>query len=105
MAKPSSRSTTPPDALPHDAGGRRSDETGAEWTDRYVLCEHLLDPREAPPRQRFESIARFCRDLIAERWVRTREARDLAHPKRTYYLSMEFLIGRMLNNNMRNLLA
>ena len=92
-----------------DAVTRRMKDLGLtgqddRWADRYVLCEHLLDPRE-PPAARFESIARFCRDLIAERWVKTREAREKAHPKRTYYLSMEFLIGRMLNNNIRNLAA
>src|SRR5262249_29956662 len=81
--------------------------TGADddWTDRYLLCEHIVDPREARPRQRFEAVARFCRDLIAHRWVKTRETRERAHPKRTYYLSMEFLMGRMLNNNMGNLAA
>jgi starch phosphorylase len=68
-----------------------------EWTDRYLLCEHLVDPPTARARQRFEAVARFCRDLIAHRWVKTRETRERAHPKRTYYLSMEFLIGRMLN--------
>src|SRR5262245_66493014 len=76
-----------------------------DWTDRYLLCEHIVDPQSARPRQRFEAVARFCRDLIAHRWVKTRETRERAHPKRTYYLSMEFLMGRMLNNNMRNLAA
>jgi starch phosphorylase len=76
-----------------------------DWTDRYVLYEHLLDPPEARPRQRFEAVARFIRDLIAHRWVKTRQARENANPKRVYYLSMEFLIGRTLNNNMMNLAA
>jgi starch phosphorylase len=76
-----------------------------EWTDRYLLCEHLVDPPTARARQRFEAVARFSRDLIAHRWVKTRETRERANPKRTYYLSMEFLIGRMLNNNIRNMAA
>ena len=59
----------------------------------------------ARPRQRFEAVARFIRDLVAHRWVKTRQARENANPKRIYYLSMEFLIGRTLNNNMMNLAA
>jgi starch phosphorylase len=80
-------------------------EKDADWTDRYLLCEHLVDPDTARPRQRFEAVARFCRDLIAHRWVKTRQARELATPKRIYYLSMEFLIGRALSNNIMNIAA
>jgi starch phosphorylase len=76
-----------------------------EWTDRYLLCEHLVDPPTARARQRFEAVARFSRDLIAHRWVKTRQARESANPKRIYYLSMEFLIGRTLNNNLINMAA
>jgi starch phosphorylase len=76
---------------------------GDDWTDRYLLCEHIVEPRTATARQRFEAMARFIRDLIAHRWVKTRQAREQANPKRIYYLSMEFLIGRSLNNNMVNL--
>jgi starch phosphorylase len=87
---------------------RRLDRLGLsghedDWTDRYLLCEHLLDPAAARPRQRFEAVARFCRDLIAHRWVKTRETRERAHPKRIFYLSMEFLIGRSLFNNVMNM--
>src|SRR5215467_5821781 len=73
--------------------------TGREdtWADRYVLCEHVVDPPSARARQRYEAVARFTRDLIAHRWVKTREARERSNPKRVYYLSMEFLIGRTLN--------
>ncbi|HEY7058187.1 MAG TPA: glycogen/starch/alpha-glucan phosphorylase [Vicinamibacterales bacterium] len=77
--------------------------TDDEWTDRYLLCEHLLDPSTARPRQRFEAVARFVRDLLAHRWVKTRNTRETADPKRVYYLSMEFLIGRSLQNNVMNL--
>src|SRR6516164_10976121 len=71
-----------------------------DWTDRYLLCGHLVDPRQAKPRQRFEAVAAFVRDLVAHRWVKTRQARENAEPKRVYYLSMEFLIGRTLSNNV-----
>jgi len=75
------------------------------WIDRYVLCNHLVDPASAMPRQKFEATARFIRDLVAHRWERTRLARAEANPKRVHYLSMEFLIGRTLRNNMMNLAA
>jgi starch phosphorylase len=76
-----------------------------QWADRYLLCEHVLDPPLARPRQKFEALARFMRDLIAHRWVKTREAREHDNPKRIYYLSLEFLIGRSLNNNIINMAA
>jgi starch phosphorylase len=74
-----------------------------EWTDRYLLCHHLVDPKTARPRQQFEALAAFVRDLVAHRWVKTRHSREAADPKRVYYLSMEFLIGRTLSNNVINL--
>jgi len=69
------------------------------------LCNHLVDPRLASARKRFEAVSRIIRDLLAHRWVKTRRAREQANPKRVYYLSMEFLIGRTLNNNIMNLAA
>src|SRR5262245_51345464 len=75
------------------------------WTERYLLCQHLVDPPIADSRQRFEATSRFIRDLIAHRWVRTRRAREHGTPKRIHYLSMEFLLGRMLRNNIMNLTA
>ena len=74
-----------------------------DWADRYLLCEHVVDASTARPRQRFEAVARFVRDLVAHRWIKTRQAREAANPKRVYYLSMEFLIGRALSNNIMNL--
>jgi starch phosphorylase len=77
---------------------------GDPWLDRYLLRDHLIDPPTGRPRQKFEAMARFVRDLLAHRWVKTRITREKANPKRVYYLSMEFLIGRTLNNNIMNLL-
>jgi starch phosphorylase len=77
----------------------------SDWTERYLLCDQLVDPQLARPRQRFEALARSLRDLLAHRWIKTRQARERGNPKRVYYLSMEFLIGRSLANNVVNLLA
>ena len=81
--------------------------TGHEdsWADRYLLCNLLLSPSSATPRQKFEATGRFIRDLIAHRWNKTRIAREQTEPKRIYYMSMEFLLGRTLRNNMMNLAA
>ncbi len=76
-----------------------------EWTDRYLLCNHLLRPSSAGERQKFEAISRFIRDLVAHRWAKTRSAREETNAKRVYYMSMEFLLGRTLRNNMMNLAA
>jgi glycogen phosphorylase len=89
---------------------RRLDRLGLaghedQWAERYLLCQHLLDPLDAKSREKFEATGRFIRDLIAHRWVKTRHARDQAAPKRIHYLSMEFLLGRTLRNNIMNLCA
>ncbi|HEY4209881.1 MAG TPA: glycogen/starch/alpha-glucan phosphorylase [Steroidobacteraceae bacterium] len=76
-----------------------------QWTERYVLCEQLVALEDATSRQKFESTSRFIRDLVAHRWAKTRRERDAAAPKRIHYLSMEFLLGRTLRNNMMNLAA
>ena len=76
-----------------------------QWTERYLLCEQLVDPLAAVSRQKFDATSRFIRDLVAHRWVMTRRARERADPKRIHYLSLEFLLGRTLRNNVMNLAA
>ena len=51
----------------------------------------------------YRSLSIVLRDRLMERWKRTRQAHDQADCKRTYYLSLEFLIGRVLCNAMFNL--
>jgi len=57
----------------------------------------------ATPRDWYSTTAYTVRDHVIERWVKTIEAYTENDPKRIYYLSLEFLIGRMLSNAALNL--
>src|SRR5689334_2614529 len=80
--------------------------TGADDAlfERRLVLDHVIDPKEAGPREQFEALSAAVRDVLAQRWVKTRQHHDRANPKQVYYLSMEFLIGRSLANNVANLL-
>jgi glycogen phosphorylase len=71
--------------------------------DRHLVFDDVIDPQQATRRQRFEAVARSLRDLLAARWLKTQQTYDAANPKWVYYLSMEFLVGRSLTNNVVNL--
>jgi glycogen phosphorylase len=72
--------------------------------ERHLLFDDVIDPAAAEGRERFEAAARSVRDVLSQRWVKTERTYDRENPKRIYYLSMEFLIGRSLTNNVTNLL-
>ena len=73
--------------------------------DRHLVFDYAIDPDLASDRERYEAVARSLRDVLALRWLRTKKTHYKADPKRAYYFSMEFLIGRSLANNVTNLLA
>jgi glycogen phosphorylase len=72
--------------------------------DRHLVFDYAIDPDLATPRERYEAVARSLRDVLALRWLRTKQTYDRVDPKRVYYFSMEYLIGRSLANNVTNLL-
>ncbi len=72
--------------------------------ERHLLFDDVIAPAAAGPREQFEAAARSARDVLSQRWVLTESTYDSQNPKRIYYLSMEFLIGRSLTNNITNLL-
>lgn len=60
---------------------------------------------EATPKQVYKAVASTVRDQIMQKWRFEKEARKNEKAKRLYYLSIEFLTGRWLHNNMLNLAA
>ena len=72
--------------------------------ERHLLFDNILDPAAATSRARFEAFSRSVRDILSQRWVLTEKTYARENPKRVYYLSMEYLIGRSLANNITNLL-
>ena len=72
--------------------------------DRHLTFDHVTPAGSASRRDKFEAVARSVRDVLSQRWIGTEQAYQAQNAKRVYYLSLEFLIGRSLANNIANLL-
>jgi glycogen phosphorylase len=75
---------------------------------KQALNNHLVfssfkTDETATVRDWYDAAAHTVRDHVVERWVRTASAYNDEDPKRIYYLSLEFLIGRMMSNAALNL--
>ena len=72
--------------------------------ERHLLFDNVKDFAAIGARERFEAFAHSVRDVLSQRWLLTEKTYHRQNPKRVYYLSMEFLLGRSLASNVTNLL-
>ena len=70
------------------------------WNMRFSLAK---SGDRATERDCYKALAYAVRDRIVDRWMATQDAYRAAKVRRVYYLSLEFLIGRLLGNNVINL--
>ncbi len=69
----------------------------------HLIFSSFKTNEAATPRDWYDAASYTVRDHVVERWVKTAESYYRDDPKRVYYLSLEFLIGRMLSNAALNL--
>ena len=70
-----------------------------------VKTLYRKDLEEATPQQVFQAVSLAIKDQIMDGWIETQKAYEKQDPKMVYYMSMEFLMGRALGNNIINLQA
>jgi starch phosphorylase len=75
---------------------------------RKSLSDHLTysiakDKYSATSRDKYDSLVLSVRDFLVERWIKTQQQYYDVDTKRVYYLSLEFLLGRLLNNYALNI--
>ena len=82
----------------------RKEEFKKEVTESVKnLFRKTLD--EATDQEIFQAVSYAVKDVIIDEWLATQHAFDKEDPKFVYYMSMEFLMGRALGNNLINLTA
>lgn len=70
---------------------------------RHLSLDIVADPAAADDRQRFEALALAVRDRLAEKWLATDRGYASGDVKRVYYLSLEYLPGRVLGSHIASL--
>ncbi|GKX68097.1 glycogen/starch/alpha-glucan phosphorylase [Inconstantimicrobium mannanitabidum] len=64
---------------------------------------HGKELEEGTPQNKYETLGTLVRDYIAEMWIATNKKYNKTQEKQVYYLSAEFLLGRLLGNSLLNL--
>ena len=71
-------------------------------TVRHMYRKQL---KEASQQEIFQAVSYVVKDVVIDDWLATQQAFDDQEPKIVYYMSMEFLLGRALGNNLINFKA
>ena len=72
--------------------------------ERHLTFDQIIPANTATHRDKFEAVAHSIRDVLSQRWLKTEQTYRERNAKRVYYLSLEFLMGRALANNITNLM-
>ena len=74
-----------------------------EFFNRHLHYTLGKDRNSATPRDFYKALAHTVRDQTVNKWIRTQQRYTKENPKRVYYISLEFYMGRTLQNTMINL--
>ena len=80
--------------------------TKKEFHDRFnqlMRNRYRKDTEEATMEEKYQVFSELTKDAIIDRWIATQDAMKETDPKIVYYMSMEFLVGRALGNNLLNI--
>ncbi len=80
-------------------------ETFKKDVKNNVRILYRREIEEATPQQIFQAVSYAVKEAIIDDWLATQKTYDKEDPKMVYYMSMEFLMGRALGNNLINMTA
>jgi starch phosphorylase len=88
----------------YNCGPVKFSGTDSALYERHLTFDQVLPIAKVTARDKFEATARSVRDVLSQRWIQTEQTYQERNAKRVYYLSLEFLMGRALANNLTNLM-
>ncbi len=71
--------------------------------DEHLRFSLAVDPESASRYDMYNALVLTIRDRLIDRWVKTKKLQDKAESKQLYYMSIEYLMGRAIGNNVINL--